>query len=377
MARDIRSRNSNLKSRRLGLDRTGRLSLDASTEVLAKRFLSESYSNRSAENSYTRYALGAMQEVGPEYTKISIDEAGRVGRHLAYACDEAGIAQMFRLQGSVPANVHIRGVSDVDLLVIDNRFFTYDDNGLRARSGQFSSPVAYTPLSALQALRKLSEKALVAGFPAADVDTSGSKAIKISKGSLKRPVDVVPSHWHDTIAFQQSNDERDRGICILDRDCAQRVLNHPFKHMHLLAQRDILSNGGLKMAIRLCKNVKADAIEEGSKIDLSSFDIAAAMWHADMNALRTLPGSELAVLAETQRHLDYLASNHEVAKLLLVPDGSRPIFDLVGKLTALNTLSTEMDDLAIEVAREQSKEYLFGNWTHQSAREGLRRAYIP
>ena len=127
MAKNIDARLSQLQSRRSGTDRLGRLALDAQSEVLAKSFLEEDWQKRARTQPYTRYALGAMQEVGPDYTRISIETAQRVGRQLNQALTAAGFSIDFRLQGSVPLNVHIRGVSDVDLLNLDNNFFTYCD----------------------------------------------------------------------------------------------------------------------------------------------------------------------------------------------------------------------------------------------------------
>jgi hypothetical protein len=78
------------------------------------------------------------------------------------------------------------------------------------------------------------------------------------------------------------------------------------------------------------------------------------MYHCDLAALRVGAFYELAILAETQRFLDELYHNAEKAKSLWVPDGSRRIFDNNEKYEGLRTLSVEMDDLAKEVAKEQS-----------------------
>lgn len=109
-------------------------------------------------------------------------------------------------------------------------------------------------------------------------------------------------------------------------------------------------SSGMKKAIRLCKNVKADA---ESEIALPSFDIAAMMFHADRTALAASQWYELSVLAETQRFVDLLTLNETYAQTLMVPDGSRPIFNTRAKLDALRRLSIELDDLTLQVAREQ------------------------
>ena len=164
MAKNINARLSQLQSRRSGTDRLGRLALDAQSEVLAKSFLEEDWQKRARTQPYTRYALGAMQEVGPDYTRISIETAQRVGRQLNQALTAAGFSIDFRLQGSVPLNVHIRGVSDVDLLNLDNNFFTYATAGVRSRLGLYTgSPSISTSEGTLSSLRKKSEQILRVG----------------------------------------------------------------------------------------------------------------------------------------------------------------------------------------------------------------------
>jgi hypothetical protein len=351
MARDINTRLSQLQNRRRGTDRLGRLALDAQIEVLAKSYIEEDWQKRARVQPFTRYALGAMQEVGPEYTRISIETAQRVGRQLDQALTAMGFSIDFRLQGSVPLNVHIRGVSDVDLLNLDTSFFTYALAGRTSQLGLYTTTTNKSSAGVLSSLRQNSEQVLRDKFPAATVDCTGGKAIKISGGSLARPVDVVPSHWYDNVDYQNSRQEHDRGVTIFDRKTSATIDNYPFIHIKLIHERDLGTFDGLKKAIRLCKNVKSDADTE---IALPNFDIAAIMYHADLDALRNGRVYELSILAETQRHLDFLYGNKEYAKTLRVPDGSRAIFDTEGKFNALTILSIEMDTLAREVAKEQN-----------------------
>lgn len=378
MARDIDRRLRQLRTRRGGTDSLGRLSTDAATEVLRKSAIEEGWQKRATSQPYTRYALGAMQEVDADYTRVGIETAERVGNQLHKELRDMGIPVEFRLQGSVPLNVHIRGVSDVDLLTLETSFLIYDSSGRVAQTSGYASAGTRTSLSVLQNLRTQSEKILVAKFPAATVDTKGGKAIAISGGSLARPVDVVPSHWYDSIAYQTSKNERDRGVIILDKNVPKTIENFPFLHIARIDEHDRVAGGGVKKAIRLCKNVKNDAIDDGKKIVFPSFDIAATMYHADLAALGVGVFYELAVLAETQRFLDELYHNPSKAKSLSVPDGSRRIFDTEEKFEGLKTLSVEMDDLAKEVAREQS--YLFKSLPNPSmldSRKVLRETYVP
>lgn len=355
MARDIGQRISSLRERRAGTDRLTRLNEESRIAVLTKSFSEERWQKRATTQPYTRYSLGAMEEVDEDYTRISLETAERVGKQLHAALTAEGRSIAFRLQGSVPLNVHIRGVSDVDLLTIDDyNLLTYNPAGLKSQLGHYL-PTTNTSLETLSTLRRTSEQVLSKAYPAATVDTSGSKAIKISGGSLARPVDVVPSHWHDTIDFQATGHEHDRGITILDKKVPTTVQNLPFLHIKKITDRCGTVAGSLRKAIRLCKNVKADAEKEGQAVPLSSFDIAATMYHANQAALLNGAVYELVILAETQRHLDYLYTHQDQARTLLVPDGSRMIFDTPEKFVGLYRLSLEMDDLVREVAKEQNR----------------------
>jgi len=355
MARNIGNRLSQLAKRRKGMDRLTRIAQDSQTEIITKSLQSEAWQDRAKNQSYTRYALGAMQEVGPDYTRISVETAERVGAQLKTGLANAGITADFRLQGSVPLNVHIRGVSDVDLLTIDLGFLTYSTTGVLSQAGGYYSgiPTPKTSIGSLITLRTEAEKILKSKYPAATVDTSGGKAISISGGSLARPVDVVPSHWHDGHAYQLSRQEHDRTVTILNKKVPATIDNLPFLHIKRIQERCGGTFGSLRKAIRLCKNVKADAIEEGTSIDFPSFDIAATLYHADTEALKMGFFYELRILGEVQRFLDVLYHNEAYAKSLRVPDGSRVIFETQAKYEGMKRLSAEIDDLMKEVAREQ------------------------
>jgi hypothetical protein len=186
-------------------------------------------------------------------------------------------------------------------------------------------------------------------YPSAIVDKSKGKAVNVSGGSLPRSVDVVPAHWHDTYAYQLSGRQADRAITIFNKNTGETLQNLPFLHIDKVGTRCDEIGGGLRKAIRLCKNVKADSDRD---IQLSSYDIAAIMYHADMGALAAGRFSDLAVLAETQRHLDYLCRNFKQAELLVVPDGTRTIFDAPEKEEWLARLSMEIEELFRRVFEE-------------------------
>ncbi|APP74214.1 hypothetical protein BJD12_01870 [Xanthomonas vesicatoria ATCC 35937] len=368
----IDQRLQKLRARRSGADRAIAVAMDQQIEILREQLLGEAYERRAMGKPFTRYALGAMQEVDPDYTRISIETATRVENQLQRRLSAEGLNTTYRLQGSVPLNVHIRGVSDVDLLTIGLGSLFYAPAGVHAQRGGYSPPARDTT-SFLRDLRRTSETSLRTAFPAVHVDTTNAKAIKLTGGSLPRPVDVVPAVWWDTEQYQFTGLEHDRGVSIYHKFDHATIDNLPFLHIKRVADRDAAALGSLRKAIRLCKNVKADAEDEGTTIALSSY----VLYHADLTAWRSGAQWELGILAEAQRHLDWCYRNPPQAQALMTPDGSRCILETAEKSTALMMLSSEMDKLLRQVAREQSVQlYLQESPSLDSSRRAIEQLII-
>jgi hypothetical protein len=370
MVFDPDKRLSNLRDRRQGLSvlRKSVATADAA-EFAARTRLTELYERRSS-NKATRYALGAMQEVDPDYTANSVAEGDRVKNQLAK--NLAGeIPVAFEYQGSVPLNVHIRGVSDIDLLILRTDFVTIDLQGPGANT--YSDWTGAGPADLLSRLRTRGEVILQSAFPEADVVTSGAKSIAISGGSLRRKVDVVPSHWHDTARYQAHRERKDRGVCILVRDERRTMQNLPFLHIHEIQRKDLHTGGGAKKVVRLLKNLRNDS-DYAESIKLSSYETAGIVWHFHEPSLTVHPWAELSLLATAKQNLDAMVANKDWTMRLPTPDGSRRIIDTEEKFRALVLLSLEVDQLAEAVAGElhpsQAK-------TADNIRKGLREAYVP
>jgi hypothetical protein len=346
MASDINARLSQLRARRKGDPSMVTFSEFAST--LTSKFAAdaadvEDWEKRGASNQrWTRYAIGAMQAVGKKYTEISEEAGYRVANQLRERLARVGIDAEFKLQGSVPLDVHIRRVSDVDVLAITKDFYTYNNTGAQAMRGGYKNPSQRTSSGVLSSLRLQVESDLDDAFPAAKVDKTG--------------------------AYQTSGRQAERAVTIYNKKTNETIDNLPFLHIERVGSRCDSINGGLRKAIRLCKSVKADSDRD---IQLSSYDIAALMYHADMSALRLGQYSDLAVLAETQRHLDALYQDPNAAGGLWVPDGSRLIFDSSEKRRWLLQLSVEMDELLKSVYEEN-----FPSLASSSSSQNLQRNLV-
>lgn len=298
-----------------------------------------------AQPEAVKYALGAMQAVDSQYTAKCYDEGRRVGDRLIEGLEAERIRAEYDFQGSVPLDVHVRGNSDVDLLLLHLGFFTFESaaaSRYRLYPDHHASPVAE-----LMTLRENAVEILKRRYWAATVDASGSKSVKISGGSLQRIVDVVPSHWHNTLLWSSTNDKRHREIHVLDCHKMTRVHNRPFMHIGLITDRCVACAGALRKVIRLLKNLRYDA---SPAIDLSSYDIAALAWHMTDAALMVGPNQDLLLAWSALEHLLRICSNSAYRDSLIVPDKSRKVFDAPGKLTAAARLLTELAELVVAVA---------------------------
>ncbi|MBE9107545.1 hypothetical protein IQ229_22230 [Nostoc cf. edaphicum LEGE 07299] len=287
-----------------------------------------------------------MAEVTPRYTEISVEECVRIANQLTKNLEGESIYCDYRLQGSVPTNTHIRGISDVDFLVIIKNQCYYDKDGPKANQ---YFPYDGNLFGDLVNLRSRSETVLSKQFPAADVDVSGKKSIKISGGSLRREVDVVPSVWFNSKEYQINNLESYRGIDILDRSVPTTIRNYPFLHILKINDKGAQTFEGVKMGIRLLKNIRSDSDQS---IELSSYELAGLLWHCPDDWIKFYQGFDLSVLAGVDQYLNALASNHELATSLITPDGTRKILDRHEKYMAMVRLSQEVSALANEVFSE-------------------------
>lgn len=355
-------------------DRLGRLRSrrgDSSTIVVGDAFTGEAFEKRTTDKA-TKYALGAMQEVAPRSTEISLEEAARVQAPLKQRLNDIGINPSFELQGSVPINVHIKGVSDVDLLMVDERYLRYIVGG--AKGNTYVPWVLTTSIEdELLSLRSRAEGILRNHFYEANVDTSGAKSIQLTGGSLRRKVDVVPSFWFDSIEYQRTERQQDRGIYIVDRLSRESILNYPFKYMDCIRQASDRTNRGALMAIRLAKNVKNDSDHD---IELSSYDIGSLFYHCASELIFYMVARDLTVLAGAERWLAYLVANRAYTETLETPDGTRKIIDSGKKWASLGILSREITSLAKEVDLEIRTPF---NWdvTDHDVRRRLSDRSIP
>jgi predicted nucleotidyltransferase len=305
----------------------------------------------------------AMKSVEPQYT-IKTKEAGeRVKAHLNVKLND----HTFKYQGSVMTNTHIKGYSDIDLLVISEKFYNYDAVNtkrlveeskfldkvkLNRLANQLSAQSYYgDSLADLRQLRKDSEVTLYAVYDICNLEKG--KCIEITNQNLNRDVDIVIANWYDDVKSIVNGKGENRGIQIYNKDDdGVEKPDYPFLSIFKINYRSSLTEGRLKKMIRFLKTIKA---ESDLDIDLSSFDINAICYDISVDSYRNKSYMELVGVLYFQ--LNSILSNEEHARRLTSVDGKEHIFlNNNAKLEKLRILFSEVQSIYTDL----KKRYIYG-----------------
>lgn len=326
--------------------------------------LRKSFSDELTTISYSEvltYIRVAMKGVEPEYTQKSKDAGERVKDHLSKKLSDV----TFRYQGSVMTDTHIKGYSDIDLLTISEKFYTYDATKVKQILESYEQRAKYRQSSiekmekevntssyqgnALQDLRQLrldSEETLDDVYDICD--TSKPKSIKIKNQSLNREVDVVIANWYDDVSSIINEKGDYRGIQVYNKETHTKGdPDYPFLSIKRINERSSETNGRLKRMIRFLKNVKADSDQD---IDLSSFDINAVCYDIEVSKYQTLSFYELVPIIYNQ--LKEICTSQTKADSIISVDGREYIFRYNSKkLNNLKILMAEVEGIFIDLRK--------------------------
>jgi len=296
----------------------------------------EAYEQQPGEN--TKYLVGAMAPVDRRYTERLAEQGDRIQNQLEKRLEDDYPALEFRRQGSVSNYTHIRFNSDVDVLVIIDKFFTVEPP-LKPKN-----PYNGDPKDDLLVLREDCAQSLDSAFPKAVVDNSGSTAVEISGGSLICKVDVVPANWYDTVSYNNGEGDHHRGVMVLNREEMERKKNFPFLFNYRLHGHDTNRSGVPRMLIRLLKTIKADYENDnpGSSVSFSSFDICSLAYRMPDDYLRVQLNQPLDIIRNYLRWIYTVLHDSTLRSSLKTVDDSRLIFDKTDKAPGLQTLYEDL-----------------------------------
>lgn len=282
-----------------------------------------------------RYVYLAMMAVDENYTSKTKEAGQRVKTHL----QEGGLTDVsYHYQGSVMTDTHIRGYSDIDLLVICEKYYSYDSVNIKRileshnpsynysevsklRVVDNASPYTGNVYDDLRTIRVQSERILSRKY--VKCDTSHPKAIKITNQDLHRDVDIVTASWYDDVnSIINDQSITYRGIQVYDKVANIRcAADYPFLSIERINTKSANTGGRLKRMIRFLKNIKADSKQ---KINLSSFDINAICYDIDVSTYKDLHYLNLVTIVFLQLHK--IAYDESYANRVTSVDGKEYIF---------------------------------------------------
>lgn len=309
------------------------------------------------------YVRLAMKGVEPEYTRRTREAGEKVKQHL----DRELTDKTFRYQGSVMTDTHIKGYSDIDLLVISTKFYSWDSSGVNEilesrteRDKFYSSSIqkleaekAYSSYegNSNADLRKLrSDSEIILSGIYSNCDITKPKAIKIKNLNLNREVDIVVANWYDDVRSIIYDKGENRGIQVYNKDTGTNGrADYPFLSIKRINDRSSETNGRLKRMIRFMKNVKAHSELD---IKLSSFDINAVCYAIEKHKYATLAYYDLVEVIYNQ--LWRICNYREYANDLISVDGREYIFRTEpGKIENLRYIMAEIHGILSDLKKEQ------------------------
>jgi hypothetical protein len=303
--------------------------------------MQEAYDSLPEEDPI-KYAVGAMEAVPDRYTEKTLDEGNRVKAQLENGLSTQEHLPEFEYQGSVTNGTHIKFYSDIDLLVLHTHFFTVEP------PGQPENLYEGDPIAELTRVRASCSSILRSAFPKASVDDSPGKAIALAGGSLSRKVEVIVSHWWNTVEYQRTGLWYQRGVRVFDSRSNRRIKNRPFLHNEKIGKRDELLSGSLRRVARLLKSLKYDA---DTPVDISSYDITSLAYRMPEEMMYIEPGFELTLVENAARFLATILDRPDLRGALKVPNEMRPIFGSEGaSVEGLRQLYREIQDLLEEIS---------------------------
>jgi len=320
--------------------RLGSLKNRRTDNVLNKSFLSDSF-NKFDYGEGIKYVLESMQPVNPNYTTNTYEACERIQKNIKPVLNDSNYNVEFKFQGSVPLNTHIKLYSDIDQLVITNRYHTLE------RPQEPDDPYKGNPIDDLTNIRTLVVNSIRTSFPAVKIDNSGSKAINISGGSLNRKIDIIPANWFNSNKYKETNDNDYRGVQILDKKTNQRILNYPFMFIYWINYKDDNVSGNLKRLIRFLKTLKADFnLENREQISISSYDLSSLVFNMEDKELNVSRLNYLSLLINCHNYFNEVINYNDFRNGLYTPYNLRKIFCSEGaKLLDLISLNSELKEV--------------------------------
>jgi hypothetical protein len=316
---------------------TKAFSADSAYQILHESFNTINYPDA------VKYTIGAMAEVDHIYIEKILKDGERIKKYLEELNSDS-YSISFKYQGSTTNRTSIESTSDIDILVMQEKFvFSKKGNG-GSYSGDWRGEQRQLRNECISKIRT--------NFPAVKIDNEGTYSVKLEGGSLFRKIDIVPACWDYLGKYDNYPQEYNKGIRVFDKNVDDSNTNYPFLNNTLIELKDQLCFANYRKAIRLLKNLRTDSERQ---IDASSYDIVSLLYNMPEEKYNV--GSQvLRLVTNIKDHLLSMCNDNNYYLGLTVPDETRKISD---KLTVnnLRALTVEVGDLEKGLINELSIVY--------------------
>lgn len=316
----------------------------------------------SSINTPDIYVRSAMSAVDDKFTSDIIQAGNNVKTHLSRGLEDV----IYEFQGSVMTNTHIKANSDIDLLVISDKFYKVPPktdlenllNSFTLTVGQKNvvQNLIDTPSfigSSNEVLldnRLKTEKILQANYD--DCDITKTKCVRIFNKNLKKPVEAVIACFEDDVfSIKNFREKKYRGIKIYEKNIGTGKTDHPFYTIDCINEKSAKTNGRLKKMIRFLKNFMFDSDYEYN--ELKSFGINIICYNIETYKYSSL--HYVGLLFVIQEQLQKVCDDIGYMASLTSIDGSEKLFYdnsgnfLIKKYSEVIQLNKELKVLLNEI----------------------------
>ncbi|WES96547.1 hypothetical protein P2W68_17075 [Chryseobacterium arthrosphaerae] len=316
-------------------------------------------SSFSTPDEYVRKAMSAVDD---KFTSDIILAGNNVKAHLSRNLEDV----TFEFQGSVMTNTHIEANSDIDLLVITEKFCYITprpelQNLLNSSTLNFAqrnvvqeilggSPFFGSTENVLLENRLKTETTLSTVYDICDI--AKSKCVRIFNKNLKKPVEAVIACYEDDVfSIKNLRNKSYRGLKIYEKNIGTGKTDHPFYTIDCINNRSSSTNGRLKKMIRFLKNFMYDSDYEYN--ELKSFGVNIICYNIPIYKYNSL--HYVAMLFVIQEQLEKIINDIPYMASLTSIDGSEKLFYdnsgnfLIKKYNEVAQLNKELKELLSEI----------------------------
>lgn len=317
--------------------------------LIERKFFSDSIGDKYDVQKYIKLA---MNEVDEKYTQKTLQAGERVKIHLQREQTWA----TYKYQGSVMTKTHIKGYSDIDLLTICDKFYSWDSSGVNKILDSITEKQRFyqtqidklqyektldsykgDSLDDLRSMRLSNERVLQNTYDICDI--SNPKAIMITNQDLHRDVDIVTASWYDDVQSIISDKGDFRGVQIYNKDNhLKESSDFPFLSIKRINERGSSTHGRIKKMIRFLKTLKADSNQD---VKLNSFEINAICYNIPTTEYDDATYLQLVIVL----YLEFtkISSDSTYANQIVSVDGREYIFrGKPNRLTEFQKLNSEL-----------------------------------